>query len=147
MFFCVVVTILRPASSVFFLSADLARILTDWYGFQLVPTFRLVMDVGWFGVTAFSIYVGIALWSVKPNAVRAAKTLLVVMFAYGVVTDLACLSLGTSVWFRTPTSTVGTTVRDLVGSAAFFATWFTYFRESKRVKATYGSLEPNASGV
>jgi len=147
LFFCVLATIVGPAFFVFFLSADLARILANWNGFQLVPTFRLVNDVGGFGLTAYSIYVGIALWSVKPNAVHTVKTFLIVGLAYNVATELACLSLGTSLWFWAPTPTVGTTVVDLVGEGASFAIWFTYFRESKRVKATYGSLEPNAAGT
>jgi hypothetical protein len=145
--FCVLVTIIGPALSVFFLSADLARILANWDGFQPAPTFRLVKDVAGFGLTAFSVYVGIGLWSVKPNAVRTAKALLIAALAYNVVTDFACLSLGTSVLFWIPTPTVGTTVEDLVGSAISFAIWFTYLRESKRVKATYRSLDTKAASV
>jgi len=145
--FCVMETIVSPAFCVFFLSSDLARILADWSAFQLVPTFRLVSDVGGFGLTAFSIYVGVALWSVKPNAVRFAKALLIVQFAYTVVGEVAGLCLGTSLLFWEPAPNMGTTIVDLVGNGAGFAIWFTYFRESKRVKATYGSLEPNAAGI
>jgi hypothetical protein len=145
--FCVLVTIIGPALSVFFLSADLARILANWDGFELVPTFRLVKDVGGFGLTAFSLYVGITLWSAKPNAVRTAKALLIAALAYNVVTDFACLSLGTSVLFWTPTPTVGTTVEDLAANAISFAIWFTYLRESKRVKATYGSLDTKEASM
>jgi hypothetical protein len=93
--------------------------------------------VGGLGLTVSSLYVGIALWTVKPNAVRTAKAFLIVALACSIATDFTCLSLGTSVLFWTPTPTVGGTVKDLVGKAVSFAIWFTYFKESKRVKATY----------
>ena len=114
-------------------------------GFQPVPTFHLVVDVAGLGLTAFAVYAGVALWTLKPNVVRTAKTLLIAAFAYNTITDLASLSLGTSVLFWAPTPTVGSTVEDLVGNAISFAIWFTYLKESKRVKATYGSPDAGAA--
>jgi hypothetical protein len=145
--FCVLVTIVGPAITVFSYSAEFARILEDWDGFRTVPTFHLVTDVGGLGLTAFAVYTGIALWTIKPNAVRTAKTLLIVGFAYNAITELACLSLGTSVLFWAPTPTVESTVGDEVTNAISFVIWFTYFKESKRVKATYGSPDAGASLV
>jgi hypothetical protein len=98
-------TIINPAITVFLYSADLARIQENWGGFQAIPTFHLVVDVAGLGLTALAVYAGIALWTLKPKAVRTAKTFLIAAFAYNAVRDLACLSLGTGylIWVPTPT--------------------------------------------
>jgi hypothetical protein len=139
------VTIIGPAVSVFAYSADLARIQENWDGLRPVPTFHLVLDVTGFGLTAFAVYTGVALWTISPNAVRMAKTLLIAALAYNTITELACLCMGTRVLFWAPTPTVGSTVEDLLGSAISFVIWFTYLKESKTVKATYGSPHPGAA--
>jgi hypothetical protein len=143
--FCVLLTIIGPAVSVFLYSAELARIQENWGGFQAIPTFHLIVDVAGLALTAFAVYAGIALWAIKPNAVRTAKTFLIAAFAFNTITDLASLSLGTSVLFWAPTPTVGSTVTDLATNAISFVIWFTYLKESERVKATYGSPDAAAT--
>ncbi|MBZ5668701.1 MAG: DUF2569 domain-containing protein [Acidobacteriia bacterium] len=143
--FCVLVTIIGPAVAVFSYSAEFARILESWDGFGTVATFHLVVDVAGLGLTAFAVYAGMALWTIRPNAVRTAKSFLIVGFAFRAITELACLSLGTSDLFWVPAPTVESTVGDEVRNAISFVIWFTYFKESKRVKATYGSPDAGAA--
>ncbi len=139
LFFCIALTILGPAASVFIVSELLTHIQENWDGFQFGVIFRLLWGIGTLGLTVYSAYVGIALWTIKPNAVRTAKVFLIVGLTFASIADLAALALGESIlyWWE-PTPTVGTAVEHLVGNAIAFAVWFNYFRTSKRVKATYG---------
>ena len=139
LFLCISMTILGPAASVYIVSELLTHIQENWDGLQVVVIFRLLWGLGLSGLAVYSAYVGIALWTIKPNAVRTAKVFLIVVLICTSIMDLAALALGESIlyWWE-PTPTVGTTVLHLVGNAISFAVWFSYFSTSKRVKATYG---------
>ena len=139
LFICISGTILAPAASVFYVSALLTHVVENWDGFQFGVSLRLLGGIANLGSAAYSAYVGAALWTIKPDAVRTAKVFLIVVLICTSIMDLAALALGESIlyWWE-PTPTVGTTVLHLVGNAISFAVWFSYFSTSKRVKATYG---------
>lgn len=82
------------------------------------------------GATALGVAAGIALWTLRPDAVRLAKVAL-------------CVSaLTTSVILLTPyfpsNRLPGTTGPRLAVSMAYYAGWYAYLVKSRRVRQTYG---------
>jgi hypothetical protein len=94
---------------------------------SLDQPFLVVLEVG---LVAFSIYTGIALTRVRPNAMRLVKIFFIVMLALGILSVLGS--------FASDSGDKDALVAGLgtIGSAAI---WWSYFRKSKRVRDTFGS--------
>lgn len=86
---------------------------------------------------AFSAYTGICLWRVKPNALRMVKVYFVLVLSIATIAILASVvTTHSAPSSETPQTNVLTDgARMLIGVAI----WWSYFKKSKRVKATYGA--------
>jgi hypothetical protein len=81
----------------------------------------------------FSIYAGVALWTVKSGAVKIAKTYLLVFLAYSVIECLLLFTVGL------PSDIVlEQGIKQILRTAIYFAVWYAYLNKSQRVTATYG---------
>jgi hypothetical protein len=87
---------------------------------------------------AFAIYTGIALWRVATNALRLVKVYFVVVLI------VATLAIASGILTAPATRVSQTPSQDnflTVGFRALISVviWWSYFKKSKRVKATYGA--------
>ena len=87
---------------------------------------------------AFAIYTGVALWRVATNALRLVKVYFVVVLI------VATLAIASGILTAPATRASQTPSQDnflTVGFRALIsvAIWWSYFKKSKRVKATYGA--------
>ncbi len=140
--YCILLTLLNPFMSAVNLvdnfrkaSSDFGDYVEGLMGFFVINFLvRLLLVV-------YSIHAGMALWTVRPNAVQTAKTYLVV-FLIGLA--IAVVSL-----FAVPDwqneediyALVPMALREVGFSLMFFAVGWLYLSKSKRVRALYGETE------
>jgi hypothetical protein len=121
LFFCVAITIFRPLSC----AAEILRNPHD--------TFVVVFDLG---LAAFSIYTGLATWRARPNALRLIKVYFILTL---VLPCLVILRLSTNIKEIVQQSPSENPVANGLKLLITVAIWWSYFAQSKRVKATFGS--------
>ena len=133
--FCVGLTILGPLITFGNLSNGLteARKIAD--RFPSFKTVILIDSILSLALMAFSIYAGVALWTVKSNAVKIAKNYLFAILCYSI------LALPLIHSANLPTEANDVMMRqDIMGAfraIIYVLVWNTYLNRSKRVKATY----------
>ena len=139
--FCVLLTIVVPLLALWNLVSEwavVAHIAEGPYA-DYLSTIRLIVvlnEMVAIPLAAFGVYAGIALWSVKPNAVRIAKIGLVASLAYNLLWPLVLEAVS-----DLPREIHNAMISELANGARnaliSFAIWFTYLYRSKRVRATY----------
>src|SRR5207253_1480323 len=87
------------------------------------------------GVLAYSFYAGLALWRVRPHAVRTVKRFFAVSLAYAVLAIFLPVLAGLPPQFIGPLAAVGGAA--LAKGAIYVTVWTLYLNRSQRVKATY----------
>lgn len=90
------------------------------------------------GLAVFSIYAGISLWRVLPNAVILAKRYLGAAFGYSVLSLFLPHLVGLSDELRKEV-TASSLLNSFI-TALYLYGWYQYLRRSKRVKATYETM-------
>jgi len=90
------------------------------------------------GLACFSVYAGILLWRVVPNAVTVAKRFLMTVLVVGLFQTLiaAGVALSSKEWGKPLADAVGIAFRPLI----YVGIWYSYLKRSKRVAATYGHV-------
>ena len=88
----------------------------------------------------FSIYAGISLWKVLPNAVRAANNYLRIAFLYSLVSVFIPAMVGLPE--KAYKDMAGNTFVNSLITMSYMAAWYLYLKRSKRVKATFGIQQP-----
>lgn len=133
LFFCLSLVVLSPLIAV--IGVILNYELLNSYGDRLMTwlTIDSIIDVA---LAVFSIYGGIMLWKVKPNAVRTAMIFLGFLICCNLF-KLILLDVFNSV-LPSMLQGSGEALRRLFSSFIFSAVWFLYLVFSKRVKATFG---------
>jgi hypothetical protein len=121
LFFCVATTVFRPLACV-------AEILRDPH-----DTFVVVVNLG---LAAFSIYTGLTTWRARPNALKLIKVYFIVTLA---LPCLMILRLSTNIKEIVQQSPSENPVANGLKVLIVVAIWWSYFAQSKRVKATFGS--------
>jgi len=133
---CVSLAMLDPFAGLISLMA-----ITDTlkpYFDQDPALFKLVLIAGVCNICllVYSMYAGVSLWRIVPNAVTSAKRYLVVLFHYSFFSIFLPQLVGLSEKTQTEiykASPIGNLIVMLYASA-----WYLYMRKSKRVRATYG---------
>ena len=102
----------------------------------------LINGVCSIGLAVFSIYAGISLWKVLPNAVAIAKKYLGSAFLYSIFSLFLPYLIGLSEEIR---KEIGATnlLNSFVTTFYLYA-WYQYLKRSKRVRATYPETGPQA---
>ncbi len=132
LFFCVGRCLLSPILATFNVSGFWREVGLDLMSFEeaVIVSSLQVFE------TIVSIYVGVLLWQIKPNALKWTKVYLVTGFSLAVIMFfLGLIALGFLGFAR---STLAFSIESLK-FAVSCAVWYAYFRKSKRVKATYTS--------
>ncbi len=84
-------------------------------------------------LAVFSVVTGIAIWKLWPQALKLTKILLIIQFVIGAIL-VASQILNSSAMASSNASPDAGGARALVGSIV----WFSYFKKSRRVRATFG---------
>jgi hypothetical protein len=100
--------------------------------------FKLVLIGGVCNICllVYSMYAGMSLWRIAPNAVMSAKRYLVVLFHYSFFSIFLPQLVGLSE--KTQTEIYKTSPINNLIVMLYASMWFLYMRKSKRVRATYG---------
>ena len=120
--FIISLTILNPLMMAFGLVSS----------YEYVSILFLIISVWTVGLMCFSIYAGILLWKIRPNAVKIAKICLLLYLVEPVVISILLFYLSSS-----NQELMGEFGTELSRSAIYVAIWFSYLNKSKMVKATY----------
>lgn len=98
---------------------------------------RLIMVNGIcsIGLAVYSIYAGMSLWKIAPNAVITAKRYLYVAFIYSIASIFLPYLMGLPEDLQSQI-TGNTTFNSLI-TLIYFIAWYQYLCRSRRVKATY----------
>ncbi|MGD9577066.1 MAG: DUF2569 family protein [Syntrophorhabdus sp.] len=91
-------------------------------------------------LAVFSIYAGISLWRVLPNAVTTAKKYLGAAFAYSIVSLFLPYLVGLSEEVQKEVG--ATSLLNSFVTALYLYVWYQYLKRSKRVNATYSAAQP-----
>jgi len=121
LFFCVGITVFQPLGC----AAEILQNPND--------TFVVVFDLG---LAAFSIYTGLTTWRARPNALKLIKVYFIVWLA---VDCSMILRLSTNIKEIVQQSPSKNPVATGLQTLIAIAIWWSYFAQSKRVKATFGS--------
>ncbi len=90
------------------------------------------------GLMVYSIFAGVYLWTIRPNAPDFAKGYLKAVMAYAV---LACfLPFFTGLPTSASTAVAAAAVIQLIRAIIFVGIWTSYLNKSRRVKATYPTV-------
>lgn len=134
---CISLTILDPSSII--LNLMIVTNLTKPYFSKNTELLRLILINGTFsiGLAVFSIYAGLSLWKILPNAVATAKKYLLAISLYSVFSTFIPVLIGLQ---TEPVKGVsGNSVANSLMTILYATAWYLYLKKSKRVKATYSS--------
>lgn len=140
LFFCVTLVFLNPLATLGFFGYSLSQIVPAFDRLPGLLVVAIADGVASLALMSLSVYAGISLWRVRPNAVKSAKTFLLAGVAYVLISPLLILLSGL------PIGVAASTLPDAYLSAGrslvYYAIWFNYLRTSKRVQATYLPPDP-----
>ncbi|MBA7708183.1 hypothetical protein ES703_117075 [subsurface metagenome] len=121
---------------------DILGLLDFIFSYQLSIgsiIFHIIEIISIIGLVCFSIYAGVSLWRVKPNAVKLAKIFLTTALVYSVISTIIIYFVYPPIepsleeYFVAAISRIALRI-------VIFAIWFSYLTKSKRVKATFTEI-------
>ena len=135
---CLALTIIAPLTSLYSLITTYNEISQISGIFEVFPGLKTVLYIdGFLSVVLMILCVraGLALWTIKPNAVKIAKNYLLIFLGYSVVAIFLPYIVGLPT--ELTNAMIPETIRESIRSFIFFGIWYTYLNVSERVKATY----------
>ncbi len=137
LFLCVNLTILGPIGNAMIISASFAEATVVSKRYPSYLPIEIIGDVLVLAVNiVYSIYVGIRLWRVRPNAVDSAKNFLILAGVVAIVNMLLLLLAGFSE--EVLSAVMALSLPELGPNLAIIGLWYRYLNRSKRVRATFG---------
>lgn len=138
LFFCISLTILSPLTSLVSYTNNFNQIESLFIQFPGLKTVSYIDIILISCIMIFSVYAGIALWSIKKDAVKIAKTYLMTFLVYIIISSILPFLAGlpSSVNDAMITPTVTSAIRSII----YFGIWNSYLNKSKRVMATYSNV-------
>ena len=133
--FCIGLTILSPLRNLGSINQTLEAVKLvggRFPGFVTIAYIEIVLIVA---MVVFSIYAGISLWIIKPNAVTIAKFYLLFVVVVAIIDFVLVISIDMPEMAMREVTTAA--VFGIVGSVLYSGVWFAYLNNSKRVEATY----------
>jgi hypothetical protein len=137
---CLILTILYPLGGLISITAVIDTPKSYFDQDPALFTFILIGGICNICLFVYSMYVGVSLWKVAPNAVTSAKRYLLVLFHYSFLSIFLPQLVGLSEKIQTEIYAMYSLSRLVAMAEAFL--WYLYIRKSKRVRATYGEGEP-----
>lgn len=134
-FLCFIFVIGTPAGTLYNLGSSYTETVQYFEQFPGLLTIFVIDSILSIALMIFSIRAGIALWNIKPRAVRIAKNFLLLFLGYSVIIIFLPFMAGL------PSEVNDAMIPDIVKGAVkglfFFGIWYSYLSISKRVLGTY----------
>lgn len=132
---CLALTIISPLRSLYNLVTAYSETLPFFDEFPGLEVL-LYLDGGLSIILMIlSIRAGIALWTIKPGAVKMAKNYLLIFLGYSVIAIFLPFLAGLPP--EANEAMIPEVVKGAFQSLIYFGVWYSYLNVSKRVKATY----------
>ena len=90
------------------------------------------------GLAVLSVYAGISLWRILPNAVTTAKKYFLAVASYSIISMIIPKLVGVS--DQSSKDFFGSNVISSLLTMSYAVAWYLYLTKSKRVKVTYESV-------
>lgn len=135
LFLCVILTIISPLITIFNLVRSYVQIQELYDVYPGLLNLLLIDSVLSLSLTVLSIRAGIALWKLKPEAVKTAKNYLVIFLVYSIIAIFLPFTAGLP--SEANSAMIFDIIKGFIRSLIFFGIWYSYLNQSKRVKATY----------
>jgi hypothetical protein len=134
---CISLTILDPSSIL--LNLIIITNLTKPYYDKNAGLLKMVLINGTcsIGLAVFSIYAGLSLWKVLPNALSTARKYLLAISIYSVFSSFIPTLVGLQA--ETVKNISGNNVLNSLLTVLYASAWYFYLKKSRRVETTYGS--------
>ena len=135
LFLCVIMVIISPIRSAYSLVTAYVEVLSlmkDFPGLIFVTIVDTIFSVALVG---FGIYAGLALWRIRPGAVRTAKAYFIFFLIYSIFASFLPFFAGLPE--ASNEYLLAEMPKTILGGLIYFCIWFAYLSVSKRVKATY----------
>ncbi|MCX5807093.1 MAG: DUF2569 family protein [Proteobacteria bacterium] len=134
---CISLTILDPSS--IFLNLIIITNLTKPFFNKHPELLKMVLINGIcsIGLAVFSVYAGLSLWKILPNAVTTAKKYLLAISLYSIFSIFIPTLVGLQA--ETIKGISGNNVLNSLLTVLYASAWYLYLKKSRRVMATYGS--------
>ena len=139
--FCIILTVINPLITVFNLVGGYNESKAYFAAYPGLQTLFAIDSVLSIGLVAFSIFAGISLWMIRPNAVKIAKIWLFSFLAYSIL--IIFLPYAAGLPSSALNDMIGQVIVETIRSLVFFGIWFSYLLVSTRVRQTYGVPEPS----
>jgi hypothetical protein len=140
--FCLQLTVLGPLAMLWSLFTWFASPAGLEERFPALRMLGIIDALARIGLTIFGIRVAVGLLKLRAGAVQRAKTFLLSRLAYEVAAAILPFTAGLAAEFNEAMATQG--IRAVLGTGLMVSVWYTYLTRSRRVKATYGLIEPAA---
>ena len=133
--FCLSLTVFSPLLTIGSLGvgySESSKYLDQYTGLRIINLIDIILSLG---IMAFSIYAGAGLWSIRPGAVQMAKRYLLCFLGYHAVAAILPFMAGL------PSASIDAMImpvaQNTLRGVIYFAVWYSYLNNSKRVKATF----------
>lgn len=132
LFFCLCLTLFAPLGTMAAFVAgfdELSRHFGQYPGLRSAMVIDVIVRIG---LVCFSVWAGIALWTIRPNAVDIAKSYLIAVLIFAFFESFLLFSTVAGLPFDFSES-----MKEMIPPYIGFHIWYSYLKNSKRVKATY----------
>ena len=143
LFLCISLTILSPLFTLINLIIGYKEFNNSFESFPGLLTIIIFDTIISICLMIFSIYAGIALWTIKPKAVKIAKIYLLFFLGYTIIFIFFLFIINFS--SISSENILGENLKNEFRSLAYLIIWYTYLNKSKRVKATYTEYKNDVS--
>lgn len=133
--FCLSLTVFSPLLTIGSLGvgySESSKYFGQFPGLRIINVIDIILSLG---IVAFSIYAGAGLWSIRPGAVQMAKRYLLCFLGYHAVAAILPFMAGL------PSASIDAMImpvaQNTLRGVIYFAVWYSYLNNSKRVKATF----------
>jgi hypothetical protein len=133
--FCLSLTLFSPLLTIYNLVSGYNEVSPYFEQFPGLVTVTIVNGMLSIGLMVFSIYAGIALWNIRPGAVKIAKKYLLVFLGCSILAIFIPFMAGLP--SKANKTMIGEFVKGAIRSLFYFVIWYSYLNKSKRVKTTY----------
>lgn len=135
LFLCVILTIISPLITIFNLVRSYVQIQELYDVYPGLFNLLLIDSALSLFLSVLSIRAGIALWKIKPGAVKIAKNYLLIFLVYSIIAIFLPFTAGLP--SEANSAMIFDVIKGFMQSLIFFGIWYSYLSQSKRVNATY----------
>jgi len=139
--FCFILILINPVASInnIYSSFKISSPFFELYaGLRLITIIDGILSIG---IVCFSVYAGISLWRLRPNAIVIVKAFLLTFMGYAVVANILPFLAGLPA--NANEAMVAQAFIGVLRSAIFVFIWYLYLEKSKRVRATFPDHDIN----